>query len=136
MRHSGDGEAGNSQPKWKGRVGALRQQLRTPHPRSPCGRGAEHPALRGQGLGVGEQEATGGSWLGRAPGCRLHGHDGAAAPDGGTRGGGPSPSCRARGFPGGGQQELAGAPQRGWIHLQLRSHLSRSKRGETSSNHG
>lgn len=87
MRHSGDGEAGNSQPEWKGRVGALRQQLRTPHPRSPCGRGAERPALRGQGQGVGEQEATGGSWLGRAPGCRLHGHDGAAAPDGGTRGG-------------------------------------------------
>lgn len=135
MRHSGDGEAGNSQPEWKGRVGALRQQLRTPHPRSPCGRGAERPALRGQGQGVGEQEATGGSWLGRAPGCRLHGHDGAAAPDGGT-GGVQAPAAEPVASLGGGQQELAGAPRRGWIHLQLRSHLSCSKRGETSSNHG
>lgn len=135
MRHSGDGEAGNSQPEWKGRVGALRQQLRTPHPHSPCGRGAERPALRGQGQGVGEQEATGAAgWeepLGASSMAMMGLQPLMVAP-----GGGPSPSCRARGFPGGGQQELAGAPRRGWIHLQPRSHLSCSKRGETSSNHG
>lgn len=71
MRHSGGGEAGNSQPKWKGRVGALRQQLRTPHPRSPCGRDAELPALRphraGAGAGGGRAEAMGGVWLGKSP---------------------------------------------------------------------
>lgn len=110
-----------------------------PIPAAPAGGmlSSQHCVLTGLGLGlgVGEQRQWGVSGWGRAPGCRPHGRDGAAAPDGGT-GGVQAPAAEPVASLGGEQQELAGAPRRVWIHLQLRSHLSRSKRGETSANHG